>query len=74
MPFLNGTHAAEEANFVPNPGEDGVTPGSLARLNIDMVRVFLKRGALKRFKPRFRSFVSMHVVAPKPLRTFGRHA
>jgi len=46
MPFLNGTHAAGKANSVPNLGEDGVTPGSLARLNVDMVRALLKRVAL----------------------------
>jgi hypothetical protein len=46
MPFLNGTHAAEEASFVPKPGENRVTRGSLARLNLDMVRAFLKRVAL----------------------------
>ncbi len=54
MPFLNGTHAAKKANFVPNLGENGVTPGSLARLNQDMVRAFLKRVALNPIQaPRF---------------------
>lgn len=46
MPFLNGTDAAEKANSVPKLGENAVTRESLARLNMDMVRAFLKRVAL----------------------------
>jgi hypothetical protein len=71
MPFLNGTHAAEKANSVPKPDENRVTPVSLARLNMDMVRAFLKRAALNPNQaPRF----WLLDACPKQPRTFGRHA